>query len=274
MITKPEPPSAGLAATQWDPQAYLQFARLRERPVLELLDRMAPLQPQRIYDLGCGTGIATQLLAQRWPQAELTGIDSSAQMLSEASYLPIKALWQKCDVQHWRAEQPADLLFAAAVLHFINGHETLLPRLLRQLRPGGCLAAHMPNWRDAPWYALMLETLEHGGLHDAPLGTPQLRQFMAERAVLSLEHYYRLLAPRTTDLDIWETEHLQVVDGQSPIFDWVKVSALRPVLLALNEQERKRFLEQYLARLHQQYPPERDGHTLFPFKRVFILATV
>ncbi|AZE59022.1 MULTISPECIES: methyltransferase domain-containing protein [Pseudomonas fluorescens group] len=273
MINKPKPSTAGPATTRWDPQAYLQFARLRERPVLELLDRMTSLQPRRIYDLGCGTGIATQLLAKRWPEAELIGIDSSSQMLSEASYLPIKALWYRCDVQHWQAEQPADLLFAAAVLHFINGHETLLPRLLAQLRPGGCLASHMPDWRDAPWYALMLEILEHGGLDNAPLGTPQLRQCMAERPVLSLERYYRLLAPLTTGLDIWETEHLQVVEGQSPIFEWVKVSALRPVLLALNEQERRRFLEQYLARVHQRYPPERDGHTLFPFKRIFILAT-
>lgn len=97
---------------------------------------------------------------------------------------------------------------------------------------------------------------------------------LRERPVLSLERYYRLLSPLTTGLDIWETEHLQVVEGQSSIFDWVKVSALRPVLLALNEQERRRFLEQYLARVHQRYPPERDGHTLFPFKRIFILATV
>ncbi|AZE76402.1 Trans-aconitate 2-methyltransferase [Pseudomonas synxantha] len=93
MINKPKPSTAGPATTQWDPQAYLQFASLRERPVLELLDRMASLQPKRIYDLGCGTGIATQLLAKRWPEAELTGIDSSAQMLSEASYLPIKPPW-------------------------------------------------------------------------------------------------------------------------------------------------------------------------------------
>ncbi|QLL16004.1 methyltransferase domain-containing protein [Pseudomonas chlororaphis] len=274
MIIKPQPSTVGIACTQWDPQAYLKFARLRERPVVELLDHIGLQHPKRIYDLGCGTGIATQLLAKRWPQADLTGVDSSTEMLNEASYLPIKALWHKCDLQHWQADQPADLLFAAAVLHFINGHEVLLPRLLRQLKPGGCLAAHMPNWRDALWYQLMLNTLEQAGPDGGPLGTPELRRFMAERPVLSLDCYYRLLAPLTKDLDIWETEHLQVVEGQSPIFDWVKVSALRPVLLALDEQERQRFLDHYLAQVHQHYSPEGDGHTLFPFKRIFILATV
>ena len=262
------------AAPDWNAKAYQQFSRLRQRPVNELLDRVDLHHPKRMVDLGCGTGIATRLLAERWPQAHLLGIDSSAQMLDEARALPINASWQQCDLLDWQPEQPADLLFAAAVLHFIDGHETLLPRLLGQLNAGGCLAAHMPDWRDALWYRLMLETLEDGGVGGTPLGTPELRQRMAARPLLALENYYRLLAPLTTSLDIWETEHLQVVEGQSPIFDWVKVSALRPVLLALNEWERKRFLEQYLERVHQRYPPERDGHTLFPFKRIFILATV
>lgn len=274
MMIKPQPSTARTASTQWDPQAYLKFAHLRERPVMELLNHVSLQCPERIYDLGCGTGIATQLLATRWPQADLTGVDSSTEMLEEAKSLPINAFWQACDLQAWNADQRADLLFAAAVLHFIKGHEVLLPHLLKQLNPGGCLAAHMPNWRDAPWYLLMLETLEHGGINNGPLGDLALRRSMAERSVLSLDDYYRLLAPLTKDVDIWETEHLQVVEGKSPIFDWVKVSALRPVLLALDEQERQRFLDQYLPRVHHDYPPERNGCTLFPFKRIFILATV
>jgi len=274
MSTKPQPTTARNLSTQWDPQAYQQFVRLRERPAVELLDHVALQQPHHIYDLGCGTGIATQLLAQRWPYAELTGVDSSSEMLAEASCLPIKALWRRCDLLQWKAEQPADLLFAAAVLHFMSDHEHLLPRLLNQLNPGGCLAAHMPNWRDALWYQLILESLEQAGPDGKPLGTPELRAFMAERRVLSLDSYYRLLAPQTRELDIWETEHLQVVEGQSPIFDWVKVSALRPVLLSLDERQRQCFLNHYLARVHRYYPPEGDGRTLFPFKRVFILATV
>ena len=266
--------SAGKACTHWDAKAYQQFSRLRQRPVNELLDRVELKQPKRIYDLGCGTGIATQLLAKRWPRAQLQGIDSSEQMLDEARCLPIKALWKQCDLLDWQPEQPADLLFAAAVLHFVSGHEQLLPRLLGQLNPGGCLAAHMPDWRDALWYQLMLDTLEDGGPGGKPLGTPQLRETMAARPLLSLENYYRLLSPITRTLDIWETEQLQVVDGKSPIYDWVKVSALRPVMQGLKDEEQARFIYHYLMRVHAHYPPESDGHTLFPFKRIFIVATV
>ncbi|QXI13324.1 methyltransferase domain-containing protein [Pseudomonas zeae] len=263
-----------LATPDWDAKAYQQFSRLRQRPVNELLDRVDLPNPQRIYDLGCGTGIATQLLAKRWPRAQLQGIDSSAQMLAEARCLPLRASWKHCDLLDWQPEQPADLLLAAAVLHFIEGHETLLLHLLGYLNPGGCLAAHMPDWRDALWYRLMLDTLENGGPDGTPMGTPELRQRMAARPLLALEDYYRLLAPMTTSLDIWETEQLQVVDGKSPIYDWVKVSALRPVMQALDSAEQTRFIYHYLMRVHKHYPQEADGHTLFAFKRIFIVATV
>ncbi|WLH36949.1 methyltransferase domain-containing protein [Pseudomonas sp. FP2196] len=262
------------ATPDWDAQAYQQFSRLRQRPVNELLDRVDLDNPKRIYDLGCGTGIATQLLAQRWPSAQLHGVDSSAQMLNEARCLPIKASWKHCDLLDWRPEQPADLLLAAAVLHFIDGHDTLLPRLLGQLNPGGCLAAHMPDWRDALWYRLMLETLNDAGPGGTPLGSAQLRERMAARPLLALEDYYRLLAPMTQALDIWETEQLQVVGGKSPVYDWVKVSALRPVMQALNSEEQARFIYRYLMRVHKHYPQEANGSTLFPFKRIFIVATV
>lgn len=260
--------------TDWDAKAYQQFSRLRQRPVNELLDRIELQNPQRIYDLGCGTGIATQLLAKRWPRAHLQGIDSSAQMLDEARRLPIRALWKHCDLLDWQPEQPADLLFAAAVLHFLDDHETLLPRLLGYLNPGGCLAAHMPDWRDALWYRLMLQTLEDAGPGGAPLGTPELRRRMAARPLLTLEDYYRLLAPMTASLDIWETEQLQVVDGKSPVYDWIKVSALRPVMQALDSAQQARFIYHYLMRVQAHYPQEADGHTLFAFKRIFIVATV
>jgi trans-aconitate 2-methyltransferase len=263
-----------LATSDWDAKAYQQFSRLRQRPVNELLDRVDLQNPQRIYDLGCGTGIATQLLAKRWPRAQLQGIDSSAQMLAEARSLPVKALWKHCDLLDWQPEQPADLLLAAAVLHFIDGHDTLLPRLLGHINPGGCLAAHMPDWRDALWYRLMLDTLEDGGPGGTPMGTPELRQRMAARPLLALEDYYRLLAPMTSSLDIWETEQLQVVDGKSPVYDWVKVSALRPVMQALDSAEQARFIYHYLMRVHEYYPQEGDGRTLFAFKRIFIIATV
>ena len=130
----------------------------------------------------------------------------------------------------------------------------------------------MPNWRDASWYRLMLDALDSAGPGGASLGSPRCATGCIG-AMLSLDNYYRLLAPLTAELDIWETEYLQVVDGNDPIFDWIKVSALRPVLGELDEEARRR-LDRYLELLHRHYPRELDGRTLFPFRRVFIVASL
>lgn len=57
-------------------------AEVRQR----LLDRLdlVSIEPLHILDLGCGTGAATQMLNQRYPQAQVTGLDWSEKMLAIA----------------------------------------------------------------------------------------------------------------------------------------------------------------------------------------------
>src|SRR5688572_8818424 len=68
----------------WDPDQYLKFSDHRLRPALDLMAQIALAAPRSIYDLGCGPGTITRLLAERWPEAAVTGIDSSADMLAKA----------------------------------------------------------------------------------------------------------------------------------------------------------------------------------------------
>ena len=69
----------------WDPDQYLKFAQPRLRPAVDLLSRIALEAPRTVYDLGCGAGNVTRLIAARWPDAAITGIDDSAAMLEEAA---------------------------------------------------------------------------------------------------------------------------------------------------------------------------------------------
>jgi trans-aconitate 2-methyltransferase len=85
--------------------------------------------------------------------------------------------------------------------------------------------------------------------------------------------YYDLLAPRAAALDIWETEYLQVLDGDNPVKEWTKGTWLKPLLDALAEPERSGFEAAYAARVARAYPRHADGRTLFPFRRLFIIAT-
>ena len=273
MITENIVYSSLRANTDWDTERYLQFSTLRQRPSVELIRCIESLDPAHIIDLGCGPGLATQLLAKQWPQAQLLGMDSSAQMLKEAQLLDIQVKWVESNLESWSPPEQTDLLFASAVLHLLEeDHSSLFPRLMKMLRPNGTLAIHMPNWRDAPWYCALVDTLHACGSEQLTLGSEALHAVIEQRHVKPLTFYYRLLTPLTTKLDIWETNNIQIMQGENPIFDWVRSSALRPILQSLDALQCKLFLNEYKQQIRELYPMEANGETLFPFKRIFIVA--
>jgi trans-aconitate 2-methyltransferase len=266
---------AQIAGTRWEPDQYLKFSDHRLRPALELLGRIQLDSPAVIYDLGCGAGQLTRILADQWPSATVYGLDNSAEMLAQAAKEPSRVRWLEADIRSWQPQEPPDLIYSNATLQWVpESHDVLLPRLLAFLKPRGCLAAQMPLSWVQPAHRLMRETLADGGRGGSPLGTERLRQTMAQDWVGSAESYYDLCAGRTSSLDIWETEYLQILEGHDPVLEWVKGTALRPILKDLDGDERARFLDEYTRRLRAAYPVRADGRTLYPFRRLFIVGTV
>lgn len=261
------------AGTTWDPNQYARFADHRLRPALELLDRVPLDDPQLIYDLGCGPGNVTQLIAQRWPEATVIGIDNSPQMIEKASALTDTITWIEGDVATWEPDAAPDLIYSNATLQWLDGHDTLIPRLFGLLAPGGCLAVQMPQSWPLDSHRLMRETLATGGPDGAPLGPDTVRRALDHVWVAQASHYYDLLAPGAQTIDIWETDYLQVLAGENPVLEWVSATGLRPVLNGLNDADRAVFLERYAAALRAAYPPRANGETLYPFRRLFIVAT-
>ena len=251
--------------TGWEPDQYLKFSDHRLRPALELLGRVPLAAPAVIYDLGCGTGNVTRLLARRWPEAIVYGLDNSPEMLAKAAEEPGPVQWIEADVSQWRPEEPADLIYSNATLHWVKGHHDLFPRLVTFLRPGGCLAVQMPLSWNLPSHRLMRETL-------GVFGSEDLRRAVARDWVETTAVYYDLLTG-CTSLDIWDTEYLQVLEGEDPVLEWVKGTGLRPILNGLEGRERELFLAEYKQRLREAYPVRSDGRTLYPFRRLFIVAT-
>ena len=251
----------------WDPSQYLKFTDHRLRPALDLMARIALEAPRSIYDLGCGPGNITRLLAERWPQAAVTGVDSSAAMLAKAREEAPNVAFVQADVAHWSPPAPADLLFSNATLHWLDDHAALLPRLAAQLAPGGVLAIQMPDNRLSPSHLLMDETAAAGPWH-ATLA----RVRPVYGAMLAPDAYYRMLAPVTRQLDIWETTYLHVLEGDNPVAEWTKGTALRPYLDTLAGPERGEFLAAYATRIAAASPKQPDGRTLLPFRRIFIVA--
>jgi trans-aconitate 2-methyltransferase len=261
-----------VAGTRWDANQYLKFSDHRLRPGLELLERIPLQSPTVIYDLGCGTGNLTRIITERWPAARVYGLDNSKEMLAKAARESAKVRWVEGDVKDWRPNEPPDLIYSNATLHWVENHGELFPRLAGFLKRGGCLAVQMPLSWSLPSHRLMRETLANGGTGGAALGTETLRQAVGRDWVETAQVYYDLLAGRATRVDIWETEYLQVLEGPDAVLEWVKGTGLRPILNGLEERERGVFLAEYSRRLREAYPVRGDGKTLYPFRRLFIVA--
>lgn len=258
--------------TRWDPTQYRKFSDHRLRPALELLARVPLESPDAVYDLGCGSGQITRLMADRWPAAWVCGVDHSVEMIGQASREPGRVEWLEAEIDEWRPERTPDLIYANASLHWLEDHARLFPRLAGYLSSGGCLAVQMPLSWDAPSHRSMRETLANGGPQGQPLGTAELRQTVDRKWVEDPEVYYGLLAERARSLDIWETEYLQVLEGDDPVLEWVKGTGLRPILNGLDDAEREVFLQEYSRRLRAAYPMRANGQTLYPFRRLFLVA--
>ena len=252
--------------TTWDPNQYLKFADHRLRPALDLLARIGAEEPGAVYDLGCGAGNVTKVLAEHWPKARVTGVDNSMAMLEKARAAAPRIAFVHAELAAWRAGEPAGVIYSNAALHWLEGHETLFPCLMEQLAPGGTLAIQMPRNHRAASHTSMVEAAEAGPWKAKLAGVTSIR------AVHDPDAYYRILSPLAASLDIWECEYLQVLEGPNPVVEWTKGTALRPYLDALDDVAKKGFLAAYSECIAAAYPAQPDGRTLFPFRRIFIVA--
>jgi len=251
----------------WNPQAYEAFADHRMRPAIDLLGRVSLEAPRRIVDLGCGSGGVTLLLAQRWPSARILALDSSDEMLTRARARSAAIDWLRADLDAWRPSARFDLVFSNAALHWLDDHARLFPRLAKALAPGGVLAVQMPSNFSAPSHAVM---------HELALEPPyraHLEQTLRPMPVLDARDYYALLAPCCARIDVWSTQYLHVLRGENPVADWTRATWLGGLLEALPEPLRGPFEAEYRRRVLDAYPKNVKGDTLFPFRRLFMVAT-
>ena len=243
---------------------------LAPRPaVFDLTARIAADIPRRVVDLGCGPGPLTAALASRWPGARVTGVDSSQDMVEQARALeqaPDNLDFVQAGIEDWEPEPGTDVVVSNAALQWVPGHQDLIRRWAKQLDGGAWLAVQVPGNFGAPSHALMRELAAGAQWADKLDGV--LRHV---DAVDEPEDYLGLLTEVGFDADVWETSYSQVLQGRDPVLEWVRGTALRPVIGALDPQDFSRFEEQYAALLRQAYP-ERSWGTVFPFRRIFMVG--
>ena len=256
----------------WDPTQYLRFAGYRERPYDELVARIPLVSPRRVVDLGCGPGTVTAGLADRWPSADIVGVDSSPAMIDRAAAMVVagRVRFELGDVRTWSSPQPVDVIVSNAVLHWVPGHADLLAGLLDALTPGGALAFQVPANFEAPIHTALRSLVRSGDwgvAWDAVSGA-----VLGADAVLTPAGYLERLLALGADADVWETTYSQVLTGPDPVLEWARGTALRPVLDMLAPPGRASFEAAYAAALRTAYPADARGRTVLPFRRIFAVA--
>jgi len=261
-----------LKAPTWDANLYLKFADHRLRPALDLMGRLDPANAARpghaIYDLGCGAGNIPRILAEHFAGAPIVGIDSSEEMLAKARDQTIDKLvsFTKGDLAHFKPSLPPSILYSNAAYQWVENHIDYFPGLLKLLPSGGQLAIQMPRNHEAPSHALMRKAAEAGPWRD------KLAKVGGIRAVWEPVRYYDVLKPLCSDLEVWKSIYQQALTGKDPVAQYTAGTGLRPYMEVLNEQERTGFYDTYARLLAEAYPTRADGITLFPFRRLFIVA--
>lgn len=245
-------------AHTWDPDGYLAHSDERARPFVELLRRVDVRLPATVVDLGCGPGNLTDLLAERWPSAEITGVDSSPEMIAAARERGSRVRYEVGDVRAWTGR--ADVLVSNAALQWVPDHLALLPALVDAVNPGGWLAFQVPGNFAMASHAIRLELAAEDRFRDHLAGTE-------EPGAHDARTYLDALQPLGLEVDAWETTYLHVLTGEDPVYSWVMGTSARPMVAALPGGLREEFQEELRRRLRAAYP---DG--VMAFRRVFVVA--
>lgn len=250
----------------WSAKQYTLFEQQRTRPVHDLVAAIPNTEVRTAVDLGCGPGNSTQVLAQRFPRAQVCGMDSSDDMLADARKRLPALRFEQADIGAWQPPQQFDVILANASLQWVPDHASLYLHLVAQLAPGGTLAVQTPDNLNEPAHRLAREVAAQGPWA-GKIGA------VKHEARHPASYYFELLSKHCSAVDVWHTTYYHPLSGHEAVVEWFKGTGLRPFLALLDEAEQGAFLDAYLARIREAYPALADGTVLLPFPRLFIIAT-
>ena len=253
--------------SDWDVNLYSQFRNERTQPAIDLISRILTTDPKKIIDLGCGPGNSTEILRQRWPQASITGLDSSPEMIISSRKNYPDQEWILADAAEWQPSSAYDIVFSNAAFQWIPQHNLFLNRLFGFVAAGGVLAFQIPAHICSPLHQRIVEVSneqEWAHLMEGPQNALTIE---------SPSYYYNALINTASKLEIWETEYCHVMDSSQAIVSWIASTGLRPFLEALeNELQKQRFVRILGEQVEKTYSPQKNGKVLFPFRRLFVVA--
>ena len=257
----------GLDMSDWDSRQYLKFKAERTQPAIDLARNMAPAGAGRIADIGCGPGNSTAVLRGMFPDAEITGYDSSDDMLRAARENCPGADFKFCDAAKNLSSLGSGFaaVFSNACLQWVPEHQKRIPELLAMLRPGGMLAVQIPANFGEPIHRIISAEVSSDKWNGY---FPHPRIFYT----LTPEEYCGLLSENAASFRMWETTYFHILPSQDAILEWYRSTGLKPYLDALPEEKKPEFENDVMKKVREAYPVQKDGTVIFRFPRLFFTA--
>jgi trans-aconitate 2-methyltransferase len=251
----------------WDSAKYLQFKNERTQPAIDLANKVPLKNPLKIIDIGCGPGNSTQVLAKKFPNAKIIGIDRSENMIEAArkQHPELEFRVGNAAGDLTRLGTDFDLVFSNACIQWIEGHDRLLPNLMKLLKTGGVLAVQTPMNYEEPIHRLIEKTI----------ASPKWKPFFPQPRIfynLTQEEYFDLLSEISCDFSIWQTIYFHTMDSHRSIYEWYSSTGLKPYLDILPEKEKPAFEKEIMAGIRAGYPQQKNGKIIFRFPRFFFTA--
>ena len=252
---------------QWNPEQYLKFSAERTQPAKDLANRIECRHPKRILDLGCGPGTSTAVLRSRFPDAEILGVDSSAEMVEQAKQDHPELAFQLFDATDSFTElgEKWDVIFSNACLQWVPNHQELIVKLLDALKEGGELAFQIPLHEKAPVHTLLIRTAA---------SEKWKRFFKNVRTFYTLDEldYCNIFQEHAGKYAVWESDYFHILESPESVLQWYKGSGMRPYLKALPEDLQPVFEQEILSGIETLFPRLKDGSVVFKFSRLFLTA--
>lgn len=137
-------------------QNYPTFANIQNISAKELAERLIffKINPNKILDIGCGTGTLSNLVSEQYPKANLIRLDWSKRMLLSAEHSNQKLCVCADAVQLPFANQQFDMVISNAMLQWCNDLGQQFQEIRRIIKPDGLFMFTtfgpdtLKEWRD------------------------------------------------------------------------------------------------------------------------------
>ena len=250
--------------SDWKPDKYLEFKSERTQPSIDLVSKINQVNPKTIIDIGCGPGNSTQVLANRWADAKITGIDSSNAMIEKARQEFPNQQWIEADASTYKSSEKFDIVFSNAVIQWIPDHEALLAKLKRLLTDNGTLAVQIPLFWDMPLGKILDSVGRDNRWREKTVGVSDLL------IIQNYSFYYDVLSNLFNTVKMWVTDYLHVMDNHLSIIEMMRSTGLKPYSERLaDEANMNAFEAMVIENMKKPYPVQKNGKVLLPFKRLF-----